>query len=188
MVWRATRPRPSQTSISRHTHSLELQIPNAPESIQVQMTTDLTGLSIATAITGATAIAVVAVPLWWHTPRPEPATRVLNWLWPETPLLPPSPSAKEPNTIAEISITLPPLNEARRVKTESYIATTIAPKSSLIPQPEPKPEPKPEPDVCSDDGGWKVITHHGRGWRCEYPRRSREHRHSHTQHRHRRRD
>jgi hypothetical protein len=146
---------------------------------QSGMLKDLTQLTLATAIAGATAIAVVAVPLYWHTPRPESATRTLNWLWPDTPLLTPSePDVKPPNTIAEIAI-----SEARRVKLETFSTISTAPPpqvtTSVTETREPEgrgsysPAPEvPKRDICQRDGGWKVTTHRGRSWHCVYPERA----------------
>ena len=139
---------------------------------------NLTQLSIATAIAGATAVAVVAIPLYYHTPRREPLTQVMAWRWPDELLSPPSQS---PNAIAEIAIPLPPLSEARKVKVERYIAETIVPKiidrappNSEVVSPKGEGTPIQHRNVCQKDGGYKVETHHGRSWHCVYPRATRE--------------
>ena len=151
------------------------------------MTDKLAVVALASGIAGATALAIAAVPLFWHPQYPQandadvadrkpPHLRAdrlafvgFRDQWPDRAIEPPVEPI--PNLLPfEPPIFIPPIEEARAVKTLRYTAVTSVPKTPIAPTVEPKVERGivlPKPDFCSP--GRRVD--HGRRWRCVYARR-----------------
>ena len=128
-------------------------------------------VALTSGFAAVTALAIPAVPLWW---QPREAQRLdegklafagFRDAWPDRAIEPPIEPI--PNLLPfEPPIFIPPIEEARAVKTLRYTAVTSVPKAPIAPTVEPKVEP-PKRDFCSP--GRRVD--HGRRWRCVYARR-----------------
>lgn len=135
----------------------------------------LAAVMLASGIAACTALAIAAVPLFWH-PRGDRLDAGLALVafrdqWPDRVIEPPVEPI--PNAVPFTPpLVLPPVEDARAVKVERIALVVAVPKAGpgiILPK---EPKAAAPRDFCFP--GRRVD--HGRRWRCVYARGSRERR------------